>query len=88
MVSSASSSGVKAARGTSLLRRLTQYLQSYTQWFVISTLSRETHRPSAEKVWQQPAAMVLPIPPPALGRSAPDEVQAARKPVLRWKDGK
>ena len=47
----------------SLLRRLTQYLQSYTQQLVIRTFSRLTHRPSAEKEWQQPATEdeVLPI---------------------------
>ena len=50
MVSPANSSGVKAARGTSLEQRLTQYWQSYTQLLVISTLSREMHRPSAAKL--------------------------------------
>ena len=65
MVSSASSRGVKAARRVSLLRRLTQYLQSYTQQLVMSTFSREMQRPSAEKLWQQPATEedVLPILP-------------------------
>ena len=64
MVSSASSRGVKAARRVSLLRRLTQYLQSNTQLLVINTFSRVMHRPSAEKLWQQPAIeeVVLPIP--------------------------
>ena len=62
---SASSLGVKAVRRVSLLRRLTQYLQSYTQQLVMSTFSREIQRPSAEKLWQQPATEedVLPILP-------------------------
>ena len=77
MVSSHSSSGVKAARGRSLERRLTQYWQSYTQTLVISTFSREMHRPSAEKEWQQPGAVVLPMVPGRPGRSMPLEVQAA-----------
>lgn len=50
MVSSASSRGVKAARRVSLLRRLTQYLQSYTQALLNSTFSSVMHRPSAEKL--------------------------------------
>ena len=62
MVRSASSSGVKAARFASLLRRLTQYLQSYTQRLVSSTFSSVTQRPSAEKVWQQPAEAVEVLP--------------------------
>ena len=57
--------GVKAARRVSLLRRLTQYLQSYTQALLIRTFSSVMHRPSAEKLWQQPAMeeVVLPILP-------------------------
>ena len=49
MVRSASSSGVNAARGTSLLQRLTQYAQSYTHTLVMRTLSNEMHRPSGVK---------------------------------------
>ena len=41
---------------------------------VSSSFSREIHRPSAEKLWQQPAATVLPSFPPR--RSPPLEVQA------------
>ena len=79
MVSSASSRGVKAARRVSLLRRLTQYLQSNTQLLVINTFSRVMHRPSAEKLWQQPAIeeVVLPIIPGRALRLTPLEVQAA-----------
>ena len=77
MAKSASSRGWKVARGTSLLLRLTQYLQSYTQLFVISTFNREMHRPSAEKLWQIPQAIALPIPPfSEAPRSTPLEVQA------------
>ena len=35
------------------------------------------HRPSAEKEWQQPAAMVEPSRPARPARSSPLEVQAA-----------
>ena len=79
MVRSASSSGVNMARFASLLRRLTQYLQSYTHRLVISTFKRVTHRPSAEKEWQHPAIeeVVLPIYPALALRFPPLEVQAA-----------
>ena len=39
-------------------------------------LSREIQRPSAEKVWQIPGAMELPMPWPFPLRSTPLEVQA------------
>jgi hypothetical protein len=43
---------------------------------VYSTFKSDMHLPSAEKLWQQPAASVFPNPrPPA--RPAPDEVHAA-----------
>ena len=63
----------------SLLRRFTQYLQSYTQQFVIRTFKRVTQRPSAEKEWQHPATEedVLPMYPFFDVRSPPLEVQAA-----------
>ena len=69
----------QAARRVSLLRRLTQYLQSNTQLLVINTFSRVMHRPSAEKLWQQPAIeeVVLPIIPGRALRLTPLEVQAA-----------
>ena len=62
-----------------MLRRLTQYLQSNTQLLVINTFSRVMHRPSAEKLWQQPAIeeVVLPIIPGRALRLTPLEVQAA-----------
>lgn len=44
---------------------------------VISTFKRETQRPSAEKVWQQPVMEVLPMVPERPARSSPLEVQAA-----------
>ena len=67
------------ARFVSLLRRLTQYLQSYTHRLVSSTFKSVTHRPSAEKEWQQPAMeeVVLPMYPALAFRSPPLEVQAA-----------
>ena len=79
MVRSANSLGVKVARRVSLLRRLTQYLQSYTQQLVMSTFRREIHRPSAEKLWQQPATEddVLPIIPGREPRRTPLDVQDA-----------
>ena len=79
MVSSASSWGVNAARRVSLLRRFTQYLQSYTQALLISTFSSVTHRPSAEKLWQHPAIEedVLPIISGLAPRFTPLDVQAA-----------
>ena len=79
MVSSASSRGVNAARRVSLLRRLTQYLQSYTQALLRSTFSSVMHRPSAEKLWQHPAIeeVVFPIMPGRNPRLTPLEVQAA-----------
>ena len=79
MVRSASSSGVKDARFVSLLRRFTQYLQSYAQQFVIRTFNNVTHRPSAEKEWQHPATEdeVLPMYPFLLERFPPLDVQAA-----------
>ena len=79
IVRSASSSGVNAVLRVSLLRRLTQYLQSYMQQFVISTFSREIQRPSAEKEWQHPATEedVLPMYPCLDVRFPPLEVQAA-----------
>ena len=69
----------EGARRVSLLRRLTQYLQSYAQQLVIRTFSSVTHRPSAEKEWQQPATEdeVLPMYPFREPRSPPLEVQAA-----------
>ena len=76
MVSPASSSGVKAARGTSFEQRLTQYWQSYTQRLVSSTFSREMQRPSAEKLWQIPGAQALPSIPFTPAREDPLEVQA------------
>ena len=77
MVNSASSCGVKAARGTSLEQRFTQYWQLYTQRFVIKTFSSEMQRPSAEKVWQMPQSTVLPMPiPTGLWFPATEEVQA------------
>ena len=39
-------------------------------------LSKDTQRPSAEKVWQIPAATELPMPVPFPLRSTPLEVQA------------
>ena len=63
-------------RGTSFDFRLTQYLQSYTHWFVIKTLSREIQRPSAAKLWQMPPFVVLPIWPGFARRSTPLEVHA------------
>src|SRR5699024_11147576 len=41
------------------------------------TFNRETHRPSAEKVWQQPAMVVLPTCPGRPCRSRPLEEQEA-----------
>ena len=41
-------------------------------------------RPSGVKLWQQPAATVLPSAPADALLSEPDEVQAARNPILRW----
>ena len=79
MVKSASSCGVNAARFVSLLRRLTQYLQSNTQQLVIRTFNSVTHRPSAEKEWQHPDTEeeVLPIYPFLAVRFPPLDVQAA-----------
>ena len=49
------------------------------QQLLISTFSSVTHRPSAEKVWQQPAMEeeVLPMKPCRNPRRLPLEVQAA-----------
>lgn len=46
------------------------------QQLVMSTFRRETHRPSAEKVWQMPQLTALPIPWDPFSRSTPLEVQA------------
>ena len=43
---------------------------------VYSTFKRETHLPSAVKVWQQPGAWQLPMEPAWPPRSLPLEVQA------------
>lgn len=42
----------------------------------MSTLSSVMQRPSAAKLWQQPAASVLPSLPFCASRSMPDDVQA------------
>ena len=42
----------------------------------MSTLSKVMQRPSAEKLWQMPAARVLPILPFCASRSMPEDVQA------------
>lgn len=76
MVRSANSSGVNAARETSLLQRFTQYAQSNTHTLVMSTFSNVMQRPSGVKLWQQPAPMALPSSPFFEPRDTPDEVQA------------
>ena len=43
----------------------------------MSTFKREIHRPSAEKEWQHPARVVLPMVPGRPARSRPLEVHAA-----------
>ena len=42
----------------------------------MSTLSSDMQRPSAEKLWQMPQAIELPIVPFAARRSTPLDVQA------------
>ena len=42
----------------------------------MSTFSSVMQRPSAAKLWQHPAAIVLPSLPFCASRSMPDEVQA------------
>ena len=76
MVSSATSSGVKLVRTTSLEERFTQYLQSKIHSLVYKIFNKEIHLPSAEKQWQIPLETVLPIPSAFPFRFTPLDVHA------------
>ena len=68
---------MNAARGMSLDRRLTQYVQSNVHLLVSRILSSDTQRPSGVYEWQMPLPVELPMPPAGVARFAPLDAHEA-----------